>query len=58
MPETQLNDDEVSLGKIEEIIRYKMPSSDKITHEFEEYFKSSYSKIATCGVLIIFFKLI
>lgn len=50
MPETELSEDEEALDRLETIIRYKMPSSDKIKHEFENFFKSNYAKMATCGV--------
>ena len=50
MPETELNESPEALSRIETILRYQMPSSPKITHEFENFFNSHYSKIATCGV--------
>jgi hypothetical protein len=52
MPHIELNEDEETLSEIETTIRYKMPLSNRIKTEFEEYFKSSYPKMATCGVLI------
>jgi hypothetical protein len=50
MPETELTEEQASLDRIETILRYQTPSSPKITHEFENYFSSHYSKMATCGV--------